>query len=46
MRQCWMSREGMDLERTSENESEYDQNILHEDVCAEDAHTIATVYKQ
>ena len=33
-----MSREGMDLEITSENKSEYDKNTLREDVCAEDTH--------
>jgi hypothetical protein len=28
----------MDLDRAPENKSEYDQNSLHEDVCAEDTH--------
>ena len=34
----WMSREGMDLEITSENKNDYDQNTLREDFCAEDTH--------
>ena len=28
----------MDLDRAPENKSEYDQNSLHEDMCAEDTH--------